>query len=137
DYPASQGNGAFSVTTAYDEFGRVVSTADLTGTTTAVSDHLDRATAVPPPSPQAALTYGYTPDTTLQRWITTVTAAGIGSYQYKADTKGRLANLINPFSQTCHLDYDLDGKNILAQQPNGVQELKSYTVRDWLAGTQI
>ena len=56
--------------------------------------------SVTPPAPQAALTYSYSPDTTVQRWITTVTAAGIGSYTYKEDTKGRLSDLVNPFNQT-------------------------------------
>ena len=78
-------------------------------------------------TPQAALTYSYAPDTTLQRWITTVTAAGIGSYTYKEDTKGRLSDLVNPFNQTFHLEYDLDGKNTLVAQANGMQALKSYT----------
>ena len=87
-----------------------------------------------PPSPQKALTYTYTPDTTLHRWTTGVSVAGIGSgpYQYQEDTKGRLSDLVNPFGQTFHLEYDLDGKNTLVSQPNGTRQEKSYTARDWL-----
>ena len=56
-YPASQGNAAFNVTTAFDEFGRVTSTTDLTGTTSAVYDVLNRITSLTPPAAQKALTY--------------------------------------------------------------------------------
>src|SRR6476646_3500345 len=48
------------------------------------------------------------------------------------DSKGRLSDLVNPFGQTFHLEYDLDGKNTLVHQPNGAQEEKSYNSRDWL-----
>jgi RHS repeat-associated protein len=137
DYPASGGNAVFSVTASYDEFGRVTSTSDSTGTSTAVYDVLNRPTSLTPPLPRKALTYAYTKDTTLQRWITTVTATGVGSYQYQADTKGRLAQVVNPFSQSFSLEYDQDGKNTLAVHANGVREEKTYTARDWLASVLV
>jgi YD repeat-containing protein len=72
-----------------------------------------------------------------QRWTTTVALAGVGNYVYQEDTKGRLAALVNPFSRTFSLGYDLDGKNTLVAFPNGVQGSRLYTTRDWLSQVQI
>src|SRR5438552_467874 len=79
------------MTTAYDEFGRVISTgrSDV-GTTSYTYDVLDRITQVASPF-QRTLTYSYTPDFNLQRWTTTVHVDGIGDYVYAEDTKGTLA----------------------------------------------
>ena len=44
---------------------------------------------------------------------------------------------MNPFGQTFHLEYDLEGKNTLVTQRNGVREEKSYTARDWLASILV
>jgi len=137
NYPASGGNAAFSVTYAFDEFGRLKSTTDQTGTTNLAYDSLNRLTGRTPPSPQRALTYGYTKDATLKRWITTVTMSGIGSYTYREDTKGRLAEVLNPYSQLFRMEYDKDGKNTLTEFPAGQKELRTYTPRDWLASIQV
>jgi YD repeat-containing protein len=133
-YPAHTSEAAFSVSDTLDEFGRVVSRTDRTGTTTATFDGLDRPVLVTPPSPQKALSFSYLPDTVLQRWITTVSVAGVGSYEYREDSKGRTCEVINPFSQSFWSEFSPDGKNVLEVHPNGVREERSYTGRDWLAG---
>jgi RHS repeat-associated protein len=134
DYPAEGGSAGFSVITVYDDFGRVQSSTDYTGTTMLHWDALDRPTQIAPPAPQKTIDFGYVPDsTTYKRWTTTLTVSGIGAYQYSEDTKGRLFLLTNPFSQVFQLEYDKDGKNTLAIWPNGVKEERTYTTRDWLA----
>jgi RHS repeat-associated protein len=127
DYPASGGNPAFSVITTFDGFGRVVSTSDLSGTTTATYDSLNRPLVVTPPSPQKALTYSYSPDTALQRWTTSVAVAGVGTYQYREDSKGRLTEVVNPFNQSFVTQFDKDGKPIYRQWWHGGKEYLYYT----------
>ncbi len=133
NFPASQGNPAFGVSAVFDEFGREKETTDTTGTTQNGYDVLDRQVSVTPPNPQKALSWAYTKDTTLKRWITTVNVAGVGNYTWRGDTKGRLSELVNPFGQAWWLEYDRDGKNTLVAHPNGVKEERAYTPRDWLA----
>jgi YD repeat-containing protein len=119
-FPAAGGGGAFNVSTVYDEFGRVKSTTDNTGTTNLAYDVLNRVTQVAPPSPQKTLDFSYSPDTVLQRWTTSVTLAGVGTYQYKEDTKGRLYQVQNAFNQVFQQEYDRDGKPTVTTWPNGV-----------------
>jgi RHS repeat-associated protein len=133
-YPAHGSEAAFTVVDTPDEFGRIVSRSDRTGTTTATFDALNRPVLVTPPSPQKAMSFTYTPDTVLQRWITTVSVADVGSYQYREDSKGRTCEVINPFSQSFWSEFSPDGKQVLEVHPNGVREERSYTGRDWLAG---
>jgi RHS repeat-associated protein len=137
NYPASMGFPAFSVSATFDEFGRVISTTDGVGTTAVQYDALDRPQSVTPPSPQKALTYAYTRDTTLQRWITSINLAGVGNYELREDTKGRLAAVLNPFGQLFTSEFDKDSKETVRTFPNGAQELRSYTPRDWLAEIQL
>jgi YD repeat-containing protein len=136
-FPAAGGGGGFSVSTVYDEFGRVKSTTDNTGTTNLAYDVLNRVTQVAPPSPQKTLDFSYSPDVTLQRWTTNVTLAGVGTYQYREDTKGRLYQVQNAFSQLFQQEYDLDGKPTLTTWPNGVTASRSYFNRDWLQQIQL
>src|SRR5205823_3863229 len=50
----------------------------------------------------------------------------------------RLYKLVSPFNQTTTLHYDLDGKNIETDLPNGVKELRSYLEpQDWLNQIQM
>ena len=66
---------------------------------------------------------------------TTAVLVGVSStpYQYAEDSKGRLYQLVNPFNQTSALHYDLDGKNLEVDFPNGTKELRTYySPRDWL-----
>jgi YD repeat-containing protein len=126
-YPASGGNPGFSVTSTFDEFGRVISTSDLSGTTAATFDSLNRPVTVTPPLPQKALTYSYSPDTSLQRWTTSVAVAGVGTYQYREDSKGRLTEVVNAFNQTFKTEFDRDGKPTYRQWWHGGKEFLYYT----------
>ena len=132
-YPASGGKAAFTTTTTYDEFGRPISSMDLNGTTTTTYDALNRPMTVAPPSPQKALTYTYTPDTSLKRWITTVGLAGVGDTTYREDTKGRVLETVNTFGQTTRTDHDLEGRVRTLTHANGFKEEREYdSLRDWL-----
>ena len=52
-----------------------------------------------PPSPQKTLDLSYQPDLTKKRWTTTMSVSGgVGVFQYREDTKGRLYSLANPFA---------------------------------------
>jgi hypothetical protein len=63
--------------------------------------------------------------------------AGIGSHEYKEDTKRRLFEVVNAFSQTFRQECDRDGKPVLTVWPNGVQEERMYTGPDWLASLTV
>jgi YD repeat-containing protein len=136
DYPADVGGGVFSVTAVYDEFGNVTSYSDQTGTTQVEYDVHNRVTRVTPSTGQV-VEYVYTRDLTNKRWITTVTLNGVGSYVYEEDPKGRLRKVTSPFGHFSLLEYDKTGKNTLITYPNNVQEIRTYTTRDWLSGIQI
>jgi RHS repeat-associated protein len=142
-YPASGGNPAFSVTTTFDEFGRVVSTSDLTGTTSVGYDSLNRTVGIAPPLPQKTLSFYYAPQTTEQRWFTSVNVAGVGTYEYREDSKGRLTEVVNPFGQSFRTEFDRDGKPRTIYFPNGMKEVRTYTSgsihdsRDWLMKREV
>jgi RHS repeat-associated protein len=149
-YPATGSTAAFNVEYDYDGLGRTVKTRDSIGETTIGYDLLNRIRSVTPPAPQKPVTYEYlrnvlayvgSPPVPVdaKRWVTRVTLDGIHTYDYREDTKGRLTELLTPFSpQPLRLEYDRDGKNTLAVFPNGVTERRYYTdgtaadQRDWL-----
>jgi hypothetical protein len=80
-----------------DEFGRVTqSSKSDTGTTTYQYDELNRLKQLVPPSPRKQLDFAYSIDATYQRWINTVTVAGLGNYVSREDTKGRLSEVVSP-----------------------------------------
>src|SRR5207302_3484702 len=117
---------------AFDEFGRVVQSSDSRGQTLTSWDALNRKISEGAPG-QKGLSYSYVPDTTLQRWTTVVTLAGQGNYEYRGDSKGRTADLLNPNGQLAHFEYGLNGETVLKRLPNGTEEDYGYTDRGWLA----
>ncbi len=135
--PASGGHAAFDVTIAYDEFDRVVSSSDNSGTTQSTWDALNRLASLTPPLPQKALVFTHTKDLTLQREIATVNVAGVGDLVQRGDTKGRLSQVVSPFGQTTTVERDKEGKPTLVTLPNGTKEEYGYTARDWLASVQL
>jgi YD repeat-containing protein len=156
-YPASGGLPGFTVAYEYDGFGRTVRTTDAEGQTVLGYDSLHRITQVTPPAPQKAISYQYLKNVTClignppvpidcKRWTTRVNVAGVGIYEYREDTKGRLAEVLTPFSaNTLRLEYDPDGKNTVTTFPNGAQEWRYYTfgandprnTRDWLSFQEL
>jgi RHS repeat-associated protein len=63
--------------------------------------------------------------------------AGIGNYEYREDTKGRLYEVQNAFAQLFRTEYDLDGKLLKRTWANGVTEGRQYTGRDWLQSISL
>ena len=76
-YPAAGGFGPLPITVQYDEFSHPIAGTGPDGAWAAAWDLLNRLVSTTPPAPQKALAFAYTPDTSLQRWITTVTVSVI------------------------------------------------------------
>jgi YD repeat-containing protein len=68
--------------------------------------------------------------------VTRVSLSGIGTWQYGEDTKGREAEVQNPFGQLTTRRFDPDGKLLQEFRANGTVSEYAYTSRDWLAGIQ-
>jgi YD repeat-containing protein len=134
-YPATSGYGAITVTTQFDEFGRVEQTSDGNGTSTFTYDDLNRLKTATPAIGQG-VTYTYTPDVTNKRWTTAVALSGVGTWQFGEDSKGRIAEVLNPHGQYTSRQFDPDGKLTKETKANGTVSNYSYTTRGWLAGIE-
>src|SRR5207253_2875968 len=120
---------------AYDEFGRVTSLGGQSGSSGFLYDDLNRLVSYTP-AVGGAVSYDYVKDPALHRWISHVTLAGAGTWEYRADPKGRLAQLLNPFGQLTTTSFDPDGKPVQQVKANGTTTLYAWTPRDWLASIQ-
>jgi YD repeat-containing protein len=138
-------NPQFDITYAYDEFGRTTgSSTNADGTTRSTSSTYDSLNRVMDytPAPYLGLPaknqhFTFTADVANKRWITQVNCPNIateGMWEYREDSKGRLYQVIGPFSiqPTTKLNYDLDGKLVRTRFPNGMREDRAYQVEDWL-----
>jgi RHS repeat-associated protein len=125
DYPAS------SVESSFDEFGRVTQTTDANGTSTYGYDDLNQLRSVSP-AVGRSYTLTYPRDLTYKRWQTRLTLSGVGSWEFRQDSKGRQAEVLNPFGQLALRRYDKDGKLLRESRPNGTYTDATYTSRDWL-----
>jgi YD repeat-containing protein len=130
DYPQRPGYPAFSVTSVFDEFGRETQVTDANGTSFTAYDDLNRVVAHTP-AVGRAVSYQYLPDLNLARWITRVSLAGTGTWEFGEDGKGREAQVLNPFGQLTSRSFDPDGKLLRETRANGTYADYAYTARDW------
>src|SRR5688572_23653071 len=125
----------FSVQTTFDELGRVSQTSDANGTSTFAYDDLNRLTSATPAVGQG-VTYAYIADTFKDRWQTSVTLNGVGTWTFGEDPKGRLAQIYNPLAQLTTRYYDPDGKLVQETRKNGTVTNYGYNSRDFLTGIE-
>jgi len=126
DYPSSPqagGAAAFTLTTRYDEYGRVNSVARDGFVTSYTYDGLDRLTQVLPGDGRQGLQIAYTADTTNGRWIVRKTLMSSQKYwdEYE-DTKGRLDGIYSSYGQRFGLDYDLAGRPVARKYSQSLDE---------------
>jgi len=128
-YPTSpQGVPGFNVTTAYDDFGRVTTVSDASGTTSYSYNPATLSTTINPSGGRKSLTVTQVPDHLNHRWKTQSTLAGVGTWEYREDTKGRFSGVVNPFGQSFSTEYDPAGQ-ALAQyfQPSAMDPARLTT----------
>jgi RHS repeat-associated protein len=135
DYPATSQFGAITLSKTFDEFGRATQFSDQNGTTTYSFDDLNRTVSVAP-AVGSGVTYQYVKDFANARRTVKVTLSGTGTWEYGADGKGRLAQVLNPYGQLATRSFAPDGKALREVKPNGTVTDYAYTTRDWLANIQ-
>ena len=118
-----------------DEFGRVSSEANANRGSAITYDDLNRVKTVNPALGKS-LNYAYLRDNTFQRWITSLAVTGVGVYEFREDTKGRSAEVVNAYNQYAATRFDREGKPLQDTLPNGTTTAYAYTSRDWLAGIE-
>ncbi|MGV3720654.1 MAG: hypothetical protein ACO1SX_07065, partial [Actinomycetota bacterium] len=134
-YPTSpQGVPGFNVSTSYDDFGRVTSVTDASGTTTYSYNPATLTTTISPSGGRKSLTVQQVPDYGAQRWLTRQTLAGVGTWEYREDTKGRFSGVLNPFNQAFSYEYNPAGQPLRQINGNNTSTQYSYDGRGRLTG---
>lgn len=135
NYPTSpQGIAGFSTGATYDEFGRVQSVIDPSGTTTYTYDAVGRVRRIKPSGSRRELTISYFEDPTLKRVTTSASLWGVSGYwESREDPKGRLSGIVNPFGQTFSYEYDAAGQPLWQYNANNTQTRYQYDPRGRLS----